>query len=43
MKSAGISPLAISHHDHSIQMQISVRDNAIQIDVEKVNKEMQTT
>jgi hypothetical protein len=24
-------------------MQISVRDNAIQIDVEKVNNEMQTT
>jgi len=43
MKSAGISPLAISRHDHSNQMQISVRDNAIQIDVEKVNNEMQTT
>jgi len=29
MRSAGISPLAVSNRDHSIQMQISVRDNAI--------------
>ena len=43
VRSIGMSPLAASHQDHSVQMTFSVRDKTLQIEVERRSNEMQTT